>query len=71
MCQWYSEVARRSPGLFTKTGLGTFLDPRVDGVEVNGLSNDHYSKIVELDGEEWMFFKTFPTCCLIIRCYRR
>ena len=67
LCQWYTEVARRSPGLITKTGLGTFLDPRVDGAEVNGLCNDKYASIVELAGEEWMFFKTFPINVGIIR----
>ncbi len=67
MCQWYTEVARKSPGLITKTGLGTFLDPRVDGAEVNGLSADKYAKIVELEGEEWMFFKTFPVNVALIR----
>jgi len=67
MCQWYSEVARKSPGLFTKTGLGTFLDPRVDGLEVNGLSDDRYIKIVESEGEEWMFFKTFPIDVALLR----
>jgi propionate CoA-transferase len=67
MCQWYSEVARRSPGLFTKTGLGTFLDPRFDGLEVNGLSQDRYIKVVEVEGEEWLFFKTFPINVALIR----
>jgi len=67
MCQWYSEVARKSPGLFTKTGLGTFLDPREDGIEINHLSTDKYSKVVMLDGEEWLFFKTFPINVALIR----
>ena len=67
LCQWYTEVARKSPGLFTKTGLGTFLDPRVDGAEVHGLCDDKYASIVVLEGEEWMFFKTFPIKVGLIR----
>jgi propionate CoA-transferase len=67
MCQWYTEVARGSPGLVTKTGLGTFLDPRVGGGEINGLSDDKYAKIIELEGQEWMLFMTFPINVALIR----
>lgn len=67
MCQWYTEVARKSPGLITKTGIGTFLDPRFDGAEVNGLSTDKYVKIIEVEGEEWMLFKTFLVNVALIR----
>ena len=61
MCQWYTEVARRSPGLVTKTGLGTFIDPRVEGGKVNSISKDDLIKVVDFEGEEWLFFKTFPS----------
>jgi propionate CoA-transferase len=67
MCQWYTEVARGSPGLVTKTGLGTFLDPRVGCGEVNGLSDDKYAKVIELEGREWLLFKTFPINAALIR----
>ncbi len=59
MVQWYSEVARRSPGLFTKTGLGSFLDPR--------FGESPYAKIMEVEGQEYMFFKTFPINVALIR----
>jgi propionate CoA-transferase len=67
MCQWYTEVARRSPGLVTKTGLGTFLDPRVESGGVNSISTEHFIKVIDLEGEEWLFFKTFPVHVALIR----
>jgi propionate CoA-transferase len=68
LCQWYTEVGRRSPGLLTKTGLGTFLDPRVDGGDrVNRISTEKFIKVVDFEGEEWMFFKTFPINVALIR----
>ncbi len=67
MCQWYTEIARRSPGLLSKTGLGTFIDPRVDGGKVNSISKDDLTKVVNFEGEEWLFYKTFPIDVALIR----
>ncbi len=67
MTQWYTEVGRKSPGLFTKTGLGTFLDPRAAGNGSNGSAANGYAKVLEIEGEEWMFFKAFPVNVALIR----
>ena len=67
MCQWYTEIARRKPGLLSKTGLGTFIDPRVEGGKVNSISKDDLIKVVNLEGEEWLFYKTFPIDVALIR----
>lgn len=67
MCQWYTEVARRSPGLLSKTGLGTFIDPRVEGGKVNSISKDVLIKVVNLEGEEWLFYKVLPINVALIR----
>ncbi len=67
MCQWYTEVARRSPGLLSKTGLGTFIDPRIEGGKVNGISKDDLIKIVNFEGEEWLLYKAFPINVTLIR----
>ncbi len=67
MCQWYTEVARRSPGLLSKTGLGTFIDPRIEGGKVNSISKEDLIKVVNFEGEEWLFFKTFPINVTLIR----
>lgn len=67
MCQWYTEVARRSPGLLSKTGLGTFIDPRIEGGKVNSISKDNLIKLVNFEGEEWLLYKTFPINVALIR----
>lgn len=67
VCQWYTEVARKSPGLVTKTGLGTFIDPRIEGGKVNEKTKEDIIKIVELEGEEWMLYKSFPIDVALIR----
>ena len=67
MCQWYTEIARRKPGLLSKTGLGTFIDPRIEGGKVNSISKDDLIKVVILEDQEWLFYKTFPINVTLIR----
>ena len=67
MCQWYTEVARRTPGLLSKTGLGTFIDPRFEGGKVNGISKEDLIKVVNFEGAEWLLYKAFPINVTLIR----
>ena len=67
MCQWYTEIARRKPGLLSKTGLGTFIDPRIEGGKVNSISKDDLIKVVNFEGEEWLLYKTFPIDVALVR----
>lgn len=65
--QWYTEVARRSPGLISKIGLGTFIDPRVEGGKVNKITTEDIIKVVDFEDEEWLFYKAFPINVALIR----
>ncbi|MBX3619792.1 MAG: malonate decarboxylase subunit alpha [Rhizobacter sp.] len=49
-------VAARTPGLLTKVGLGTFVDPRVEGGKMNSATTESLNQVVELAGEEWLFY---------------
>jgi propionate CoA-transferase len=51
------QVAGRRGGLFTKVGLGTFVDPRVEGSKLNARAADDLVEVRELDGEEYLYFK--------------
>ncbi|MBQ8663448.1 MAG: 3-oxoacid CoA-transferase [Eubacterium sp.] len=62
--------AANRPGFLTKVGLNTFCDPRIDGCKVNCLAKKCDAEIVrlmEIDGEEYLFYKTFPIDACIIR----
>ena len=61
------EIAAKRPGFITKTGLGTFVDPRVDGGALNDRSPRDLMEVLELGGEEWLWYKTFPIDVTIIR----
>jgi acyl CoA:acetate/3-ketoacid CoA transferase len=57
---WFREVASGRPGLLTKIGLDTFLDPRKDDAALNELSRSRSTckvEIIGLDGEDYLFYK--------------
>ena len=65
--QLFREIAGRRAGLTTKVGLRTFVDPRQDGGRINRRTKDELVRVVEIDGEEWLFYKAFPVTVALIR----
>jgi propionate CoA-transferase len=64
---WLREVGRRGPGYLTRVGLGTYVDPRHGGGKFTRLAQDDLVEIVELRGEEYLFYPTWPLDVGIIR----
>lgn len=67
ICQMWREVAAHRPGVITKVGLGTFVDPRLEGGRVNKITTQDLVKVIELNGEEWLHYPTFKVDVAIIR----
>ena len=63
----YRSCASGSPGLFTKVGLHTYVDPRFGGGKVNTVTKEDLVKLVEVDGKEWLFYKATPINVALIR----
>lgn len=64
----WREIAAGRPGLLTKTGLGTFVDPRVEGGRMNAAAkNSEVVKLVEFDGEEYLFYPSFKCDVALLR----
>jgi propionate CoA-transferase len=63
----WREIAAKRPGVITKVGLGTFVDPRVDGARMNSKTTEDIVKVVEFEGEEYLFYKSFPINVALIR----
>ncbi|EEA94874.1 CoA-transferase [Pseudovibrio sp. JE062] len=57
---WFREVARRSPGYLTKTGIGTFVDPDVCGGKFTESSQDGLVEKIQFKGEDYLFYPTRP-----------
>ena len=67
MNQLYRSAAAKQPGILSKIGMGTYVDPRSEGGKLNEISNDELSRMIELDGEQWIFYKSFPVTVALIR----
>ncbi|HOV40133.1 MAG TPA: malonate decarboxylase subunit alpha, partial [Spirochaetales bacterium] len=52
----YAAVAAKTPGVITKIGLHTYIDPRLEGGRMNEITRENLVKVLELDGEEWLFY---------------
>lgn len=65
--QLYREIAAKRPGVITKVGLGTFVDPRVEGGKMSPMTTEDIVQVVDFDGEEWLYYKSFPINVGIIR----
>ena len=67
ICLLWREIAAHRPGLVTKTGLGTFVDPRLEGGKINKVTTKEIVKVVQMEGQEWLFYPTFKVDVAIIR----
>jgi propionate CoA-transferase len=63
----FREIAGHRAGLVTKVGLRTFVDPRQDGGRINKRTTQELVRLMEIDGEEWLFYRTFPITIAFIR----
>ncbi len=65
--QLFREIAGHRAGTLTKVGLRTFVDPRQDGGKINKRTKEDLVRVMEIDGEEWLFYKAFPITVAFIR----
>jgi propionate CoA-transferase len=60
-------IAARTPGLLTKVGLGTFVDPRLEGGKLNASAKEDLVHLVDFAGEQWLHFPCPQVDVAIIR----
>ena len=63
----YRDIACGLPGTVSKVGLGTFVDPRQEGGKINRQTTADIVSVIELGGQELLFYKTLPISVAFIR----
>jgi len=63
----YRDIACGLPGTVSKVGLGTFVDPRLQGGKVNSQTTEDIVSVIELGGKELLYYKTLPISVAFIR----
>ncbi|QUJ67972.1 3-oxoacid CoA-transferase [Photobacterium sp. GJ3] len=67
MVHLYSAMAAGLPGRLSQVGLGTFIDPRIEGGRMNQATKEDIVEIVKLRGNEYIYYPEIPLDYLIIR----
>lgn len=63
----HREIAGKRPGLFTEVGLGTFVDPRIEGGKMNEATKADLIEVIKIYGKDYLLFPTFPINIALIR----
>ncbi|HEY2966795.1 MAG TPA: CoA-transferase, partial [Casimicrobiaceae bacterium] len=63
----YRDIGAGKPGTLSRVGLGTYVDPRQDGGRMNAKTTEDIVRLMEIDGEEYLFYKSFPIQVALIR----
>src|SRR5438105_606064 len=63
----YRDIACGLPGRVSKVGLGTFVDPRVEGGKIGGKTQDDMVEVTRLGGKELLFYRAIPVSVAFIR----
>jgi propionate CoA-transferase len=63
----YRAIAAGTPGVITRIGLNTFIDPRHAGGALNARSTAPLVDLIEIGGEPFLRYRPFPIDCALVR----
>jgi propionate CoA-transferase len=67
ICTLLREIAAKRPGVFTRIGMNTFIDPRQGGGKLNECTREELVTRVHLGDEDWLWYHSFPVTVGLIR----
>ncbi|MGV6874463.1 CoA-transferase [Pseudochelatococcus sp. B33] len=54
------EIGAGRPGLLTKVGLGTFVDPAEEGGRLNEVTTENFAHRIKFNDEDFIFYPSIP-----------
>jgi propionate CoA-transferase len=67
LSQLMREMAAGRPGLLTKTGLHTFVDPRIGGGRQSRRATEDLIEVVQFRAEEYLFYRPYQVNVAFVR----
>lgn len=65
------KISSQDPGVLTKVGMKTFVDPRIDGGRINDAAkeakSDYVVELVQFKGEDYLFYPAFDIHVALIK----
>ncbi len=65
--QLFRDTAAGKPGLLTRVGLGTFVDPRQGGGKVNEATTVDRVALLPIGGQDYLFYQSLPLDVAFLR----
>lgn len=61
------DIAAKKPGVITKVGLGSFVDPEYGGGKLNERTKEDLVRHIKIEDEDYLLYKSFPINVAIVR----
>ena len=64
---WFRDIAAGRPGVVSRVGVGTFVDPRLEGGRLNARTTEDILEIITLAGQDHLFLPAIPVDVALLR----
>lgn len=64
---WFRDIAAGRPGVVSRVGVGTFVDPRLEGGRLNARTTEDILEIITLAGQDHLFLPAIPINVALLR----